>query len=58
MARTPLEPQKYVRDRDRSSEWLLIIAPGQDAYEGYLLDVLTYQGILCVFIRIASELPH
>ena len=31
MARTPLQPWKYVRDRGSSSKWVLIIATGQEA---------------------------
>ena len=31
MARTPLEPWKYVRDRGSSSLWVLIIASDQVA---------------------------
>ena len=31
MARTPLGPWKLVRDRGSSSQWGLIIAPGQEA---------------------------
>ena len=30
MARTPLKPWKYVRDRGSSSYWILIIVPGQE----------------------------
>ena len=36
MARTPLEPWKYIRDRCSSSYGVLIIVPGQ----GYLFDFL------------------
>ena len=31
MARTPMGPWKYVRDRDSSSQWGLTIAQGQEA---------------------------
>ena len=31
MAQSPLEPWKYVRDRDSLSYFELIIAPGQEA---------------------------
>ena len=54
MARTPLEPWKYVRDMGSSSKWGLITAPGQGAKKGYLFDFLQLEGILCVLIRIAS----
>ena len=32
---------------------MLIIAPDQKAYYGYLFDILKHEGILCVLIRIA-----
>ena len=34
---------------------MLIIAPGQEALQGYLFDFLQREGMLCVLIRIASS---
>ena len=37
----------------RANEY--IIAPGLEAYQGYLFDFLLYEGMLCVLIRISSS---
>ena len=54
MVRTPIEPGKDALDGGSSSQWVLIVAPGQDTQTGYSINI-PYRGMLCVLNRIASS---
>ena len=54
MARTPLGPWKLVRDKGSSSQWQLIIAPGQEAKMD-IFSIFLNMKVCCV---VSLESPH